>query len=55
MKMTIKLTDEEAEVLKTYLIRKTIRLEDDGLKDSKCYLTMMSILFKIYREEEKNK
>ena len=53
--MTITLTDEEVDVLKDYLTRKTMRLEECGIKDSRCYLAMMSILFKIYREEEKNK
>lgn len=50
--MIIELTNNELEVLKEYLIRKTSRLEESGLSDSKCCLAMMSILFKIYRGEE---
>lgn len=45
----LELTKEEAEVLRDYTERKCIKLEDAGLKDSKCY----PILYKITLELQK--
>ena len=49
--MILDLDKNEIDVLKNYLTRKTIRLDEAGLSDSRCYLTMMSILHKIYEVE----
>ena len=51
--MVLELNENEADVLKDYLTRKTMRLEEAGLSDSKCCLAMTSILYKIYKREEK--
>lgn len=47
--MILNLNDIEIDVLMNYLIRKTMKLEDSGLYDSKCCLAMNSILSKIYQ------
>ena len=51
--MILELNENEIEVLKNYLIRKTMRLEEAGLSDSRCCLAMTSILYKIYKGEKK--
>lgn len=51
--MVLELNENEVDVLKDYLTRKTMRLEESGLSDSKCCLAMTSILHKIYEREEK--
>ena len=51
--MVLELNENEVDVLKDYLTRKTMRLEEAGLSDSKCCLVMTSILHKIYEREEK--
>ena len=53
IKMVLELNENEVDVLKDYLTRKTMRLEESGLSDSKCCLAMTSILYKIYKREEK--
>ena len=47
----IMLTDDECEVLETYLFRKLCKLEDSGLTDSKCYPLLYSIRQKILKGE----
>lgn len=47
--MILELNENEIDVLKNYLTRKTMRLEEAGLSDSKCCLAMNSILTKIYQ------
>lgn len=49
--MTLNLDENEVEVLTDYLTRKAMRLEESGLKDSRCCLAMNSILRKIYKEK----
>lgn len=49
--MILELNKNEIDVLKNYLTRKTMRLEEAGLSDSKCCLAMTSILYKIYEGE----
>lgn len=51
--MILELNENEIDVLKDYLTRKTMRLEEVGLSDSKCCLAMTSILHKIYKREKK--
>lgn len=51
--MILELNENEIEVLKNYLIRKTMKLEEVGLSDCKCCLAMTSILYKIYKGEKK--
>lgn len=53
IKMILELNENEIDVLKNYLTRKTMRLEEAGLSDSKCCLAMTSILYKIYKGEKK--
>lgn len=48
--ITIDLTKSEAKVLETYLLHKTNKLEESGLKDSACYPLLCSILYKINKE-----
>ena len=43
------LDDNEAEVLENYLTRKTMRLEESGLHDSRCCLAMNAILYKLHK------
>lgn len=49
--MILDLDKNEVDVLKDYLTKKTMRLDEEGLSDSRCYLAMMSILHKIYKAE----
>lgn len=50
--MLLNLNNNEVEVLVNYLTRKTMRLEESGLHDSRCCLAMNSILRKIYKEKK---
>ena len=43
MEKTIALTEDEAEMLETYLFRKQINLENSNLTDAKCYPLICSI------------
>lgn len=53
--MILNLTNEEIDVLLTYLMNKTMRLEESDLKDSRCYVAMTSIIYKIYRGKKNEK
>lgn len=44
--MKVELTQEEVEVLKNYLLRKCMKLEEANLTDSKCY----PLLYSVYRK-----
>lgn len=49
----IELTEEEAEVISDYVLRKCYRLEEANLKDSKCYPNLYSVYNKIQRQLKK--
>ena len=48
----IELTEDEVEVLKNYLFRKIINLENANLTDSKCYPILYSVYNKLKGENE---
>ena len=48
---TVELTDEEVEVLETYLFRKVCKLEEAGLTDSKCFIVLSSIRRKLVAQD----
>lgn len=55
MEITITLTEDEVEVIDSYIFRKACRLEESGLTDSKCYPRLMSVHRKIVKaQNEKN-
>ena len=43
----IELTEEEAEVISNYILKKVCRLEDANLKDSYCYPRLYSAYHKL--------
>lgn len=49
MEKTITLTEDEAEMLETYLFRKQINLENSNLTDAKCYPLICSIRKKLLK------
>ena len=53
--MEIELTQEEAEVLDSYVFKKICGLEAAGLTDSKCYPILYSIHHKIKEKTFTNK
>ena len=55
MEKTITLTEDEAEMLETYLFRKQINLENSNLTDAKCYLLICSIRKKLSKNSLQNK
>lgn len=48
----LELTEEEAEVLDSYIFRKAIRLKEAGLEDSKCYPLLMSVHNKLQKKSK---
>lgn len=46
----LQLSDEEAEVLDSYVFKKLIRLKESGLEDSKCYPLLLMIHAKLQQE-----
>lgn len=55
MEKTITLTEDEAEMLETYLFRKQINLENSNLTDAKCYSLICSIRKKLSKNALQNK
>lgn len=51
----ITLTEDEAEVVSSYLLRKSMRLEESGLTDSYCYPRIYEAYLKIGRALKENK
>ena len=51
----IELTEEEAEVVSTYIFKKVCRLEDANLKDSYCYPRLYSAYHKLSAALNKDK
>lgn len=49
--VTLRLTADEAEVLKEYVFRKVCKLKDAGLEDSKCYPLLLSAYYKLKGDE----
>lgn len=50
--ITVSLTKDEAEVVSTYLLRKSMRLEESGLADSYCYPRLYGAYLKISKKLE---
>ena len=48
---SIKLTNEEFEVLDDYLFRKLCKLKDAGLEDAKCYVALSSVRSKLRKQQ----
>lgn len=55
MEKTITLTEDEAEMLETYLFRKQINLENSNLTDAKCYPLICSIRKKLLKSSSQSK
>ena len=55
MEKTITLTEDEAEMLETYLFRKQINLENSNLTDANCYPLICSISKKLLKSSSQNK
>ena len=54
MEKTITLTEDEAEMLESYLFRKQINLENSNLTDAKCYPLICSIRKKLRKSGSRN-
>ena len=54
MEKTITLTEDEAEMLETYLFRKQINLENSNLTDAKCYPLICSIRKKLSKNSSQS-
>lgn len=54
MEKTITLTEDEAEMLETYLFRKQINLENSNLTDAKCYPLICSIRKKLLKSSSQS-
>ena len=48
-KISIELTEDEAEVVSNYLFRKACKLEESNLKDSYCYPRLYTAYHKIHK------
>lgn len=49
-KITVDLTEEEAEVIDNYIFRKASRLEEANLTDSYCYPKLMAVHHKLQKK-----